>query len=67
MPQPPCLAEAITRRSVLAGMAAGALAGCAGRGPAPAPALPVDPAATQVLVPVSLSNNRAWEYVPPHP
>jgi D-alanyl-D-alanine dipeptidase len=50
MPQPPCLAEAITRRSVLAGMAAGALAGalagCAGRGPAPAPALPVDPAAT---------------------
>lgn len=49
MPHLPCLPEAITRRRVLAGMAAGVLTGCAGRGTAPAPpalALPVDPAAT---------------------
>lgn len=48
MPHLPCLPEAITRRRVLAGMAAGALTGCAGRGAAPPPALtlPVDPAAT---------------------
>ena len=48
MPHLPCLAEAITRRRALAGMAASALTGCAGRGAAPPPALalPVDPAAT---------------------
>ncbi|WP_017665152.1 M15 family metallopeptidase [Porphyrobacter sp. AAP82] len=41
-PAPP---PSFSRRTVLAGMAAGAVAGCAGRAPPPALLLPVDPAA----------------------